>query len=179
MGEVGVSAEQVAAAALVFGAGVAGGLLGIRLRLPAGPLLGGLLGALAALSVAPVAPGPVDPSVRRWLQIVVGITLGSRVRPETLPNVWRASRAAFVVVLVTLAGAVGGAALLRWVSHLDWGTALLAATPGGMPEMILIALAMDRPVDLVTTVQLIRVVTTLVVTLPLVRLWLRRVEVEG
>jgi len=62
---------------------------------------------------------------------------------------------------------------------LDWGTALLAATPGGMPEMILIALALDRPVDLVTTVQLVRVVTTLVVTLPLVRLWLRRVEVEG
>jgi uncharacterized membrane protein AbrB (regulator of aidB expression) len=48
-----------------------------------------------------------------------------------------------------------------------------------MPEMILIALALDRPVDLVTTVQLVRVVTTLVVTLPLVRLWLRRVEVEG
>jgi len=48
-----------------------------------------------------------------------------------------------------------------------------------MPEMVLIAMALDRPVDLVTTVQLVRVVTTLLVTLPLVRLWLRRAEVDG
>ena len=174
-----MTTEQALVTAFVVGAGVLGGLVGIRLRLPAGPLLGGLLGALAALSVAPATVAPADPSVRRWLQIAVGITLGSRVRPETLPNVRRASRAAFLVVLVTLVGAVGGAGLLRWADGLDWGTALLAATPGGMPEMILIALALDRPVDLVTTVQLVRVVTTLVVTLPLVRLWLRRVEVEG
>jgi membrane AbrB-like protein len=171
--------EQALQGAMVLAAGLLGGLLGIRLRLPAGALLGGLLGSLAAVSVLPGPVPAVDPAVRRWLQIAVGITLGSRVRPETLPNVRRASRAAFVVVLVTLAGAVGGAALLQRITRLDWGTALLAATPGGMPEMILIALALDRPVDLVTTVQLVRVVTTLVVTLPLVRWWLRRLEVEG
>jgi|GEM_PF-2150235 len=174
-----MSAEQVLAAAFVVAAGVTGGLVGIRLRLPAGALLGGLLGALAALSLVPTQIPPVDPSVRRWLQIAVGVTLGSRVRPDTLPNVRRASRAAFLVVLAALVGAVGGAWLLRTLAGLEWGTALLAATPGGMPEMILIALALDRPVDLVTTVQLVRVVTTLLVTLPLVRLWLRRAEVEG
>lgn len=174
-----MNTDQVVAAAAVVAAGVAGGIVGIRLRLPAGALLGGLLGSLAALSLLPVQVPPVDPSVRRWLQIAVGITLGSRVRPDTLPNVRRASRAALVVVLVTLVGAVGGAEVLRWTARLDRGTALLAATPGGMPEMILLALALDRPVDLVTTVQLVRVVTTLVVTLPLVRWWLRRLEVEG
>lgn len=177
MGEVGVSGEQLVQAGLVVGAGLVGGLVGIRLRLPAGALLGGLVGALTAVSVLPGPIPTVDPTVRRWLQIAVGITLGSRVRPETLPNVRRASRAAFVVVLVTVLGAVGGAGLLRYLAGLDWGTALLAATPGGMPEMILIALALDRPVDLVTTVQLVRVVTTLVITLPLVRWWLRRLEV--
>ncbi|MCS7235900.1 MAG: AbrB family transcriptional regulator [Armatimonadota bacterium] len=174
-----MNADQMVATAVVVAAGVAGGVVGIRLRLPAGALLGGLLGSLAALSLLPVQVPAVDPSVRRWLQIAVGITLGSRVRPDTLPNVRRASRAAFVVVLVTLVGAVGGAELLRWAAGLDRGTALLAATPGGMPEMILLALALDRPVDLVTTVQLVRVVTTLVVTLPLVRWWLRRLEVSG
>ncbi|GBD28885.1 hypothetical protein HRbin31_00909 [bacterium HR31] len=174
-----MSAEQVAQAGLVLGVGLLGGLVGIRLRFPAGALLGALLGSLAAVSLLPGPVPAVDPAVRRWLQIAVGITLGSRVRPETLPNVRRASRAAFVVVLVTLVGAVGGAGLLQRVAGLDWGTALLAATPGGMPEMILIALALDRPVDLVTTVQLVRVVTTLVITLPLVRWWLRRLEVRS
>jgi membrane AbrB-like protein len=179
VGEVGVSAEQILSAVGVVGAGVAGGLLGIRLRLPAGALLGGLVGSLLALSVLPGAVPAVDPSVRRWLQIAVGITLGSRVRPDTLPNVRRASRAAFLVVLAALLGALGGAWLVQRAAGLEWGTALLAATPGGMPEMVLIALALDRPVDVVTTVQLVRVVVTLLITLPLIRLWLRRWEAQA
>ncbi len=147
--------------------------MGIRLKLPAGALLGGLLGSLVALSMVPSSVPTVDPSVRRWLQVAVGITLGSRVRSDTLPNVRRASRAAILVVVAALVGAWTGAHLLQRAVGLEWGTALLAATPGGMPEMVLMALALDRPADLVTTVQLVRVVVTLLITLPLVRLWLR------
>ncbi len=161
--------------AVVLAVGAAGGYAALRLRLPAGALLGALLAVLAAHALVPDLP-TIDPQVRRWIQLLVGIALGSRVSPQTLRQLRRVAPAVGIVVVATLAGTVAGATLVAALLSVDLGTALLASTPGGMPEMILMADALHRDVPLVTVVQLIRILLTLVILVPLARLVAGRQE---
>lgn len=159
--------------ALVFAIGAAGGYAGMRLRLPAGPLLGALVAVLAAQLLIPGLPS-VSPQVRMWLQILAGVALGSRVSADTVRRLRRAGPLAAMVVVVTILGTLAGGAVVALALGLDRGTALLASTPGGMPEMILIADSLGRDVPTVVVIQLIRVVLTLLIVLPLARLFILR-----
>ncbi|MDQ7820933.1 MAG: AbrB family transcriptional regulator [Armatimonadota bacterium] len=155
--------------AVVLAVGTAGGYVALRLRLPAGALLGSLLAVLAAHALIPGLPA-LDPQIRRGIQILVGTALGSRISPQTLHRLRRVLPAVAVVVAATVAGTLGGALLVAGLLRVDMGTALLASTPGGMPEMILMADALHRDVPLVTVIQLVRVLLTLIVLVPLARL---------
>ncbi|MDR7544262.1 MAG: AbrB family transcriptional regulator [Armatimonadota bacterium] len=162
---------------LLIATGAAGAYLGLRLRLPAGALLGALIAVLFLHTVMPVLPS-VNPVVRRWVQVLVGTALGSRVSRETLGRLRQAIPVAVLVVAATVIGTLTGSAVVGWILHVDRGTALLASTPGGMPEMVLMADALDRDVPTVVLIQLIRNILTLIVLLPVARLLTPRAAEE-
>jgi membrane AbrB-like protein len=162
---------------LLIAAGAAGAYLGLRLRLPAGALLGALIAVLALHTLMPVLPS-INPVVRRWVQVLVGTALGSRVSRETLGRLRQALPVAVLVVAATVMGTLAGATVVGWIMDVDRGTALLASTPGGMPEMVLMADALGRSVPTVVLIQLIRNVLTLIILLPVARLLTSRAAEE-
>jgi uncharacterized membrane protein AbrB (regulator of aidB expression) len=61
-------------------------------------------------------------------------------------------------VVLTLAAGVAVAAVAVGLTSWDWLTCLLVTSPGGAPEMILVALALDHQVETVTASHLVRLI---------------------
>ncbi len=89
-------------------------------------------------------------------QILLGITIGeywiSNPRLDRKTIVY-----ASVPVLLTFVTGLGAAAIAHQVTDWDWLTCLLVTAPGGSPEMIWLAAALDRNVEIVTAGHLLRI----------------------
>jgi membrane AbrB-like protein len=142
-------AETLAVAAA---GGVTLGLSGM----PAGWLSGSILAvAVAALAGRPmVIPTPL----MRVLLVLIGISLGAVVTPETLSGV--ASYPLSIAALILATGCISyfGTAYLRAVHGWDTVTSYLAAVPGGLSQVLSIAVEVDADVRAIAIVQSIRVV---------------------
>ncbi|MDJ0346498.1 AbrB family transcriptional regulator [Streptomyces sp. H10-C2] len=133
---------------------VAGGFLGVRLRLPAGALLGPVL---LAAAVTAAGYGSQPPELARELAFtVIGLEVGLRFTRETLRTLGRLLPKVLLYSAVTTA--VCG--LLAWavttVSHVTLLNAYLATTPGGINAVLATASASNADVTLVFAVQALR-----------------------
>lgn len=140
--------------------GVAGGLLGHVLKLPAGALLGSLA-AVATYSVcydSAVVPG--------WLRspsrVLIGATIGSLATPALLRSL--GASVGWAVLCTTAVVAVGLALglLLARMTGMDRRTALLASCPGGISEMVALAEESGADVELVLGIQVVRKLAVLI-----------------
>ncbi|MCB2136602.1 MAG: AbrB family transcriptional regulator [Rhodobacteraceae bacterium] len=142
---------------ILLGAGVAGAIIGLHLRLPAGHVLGPILlsGAahLAGLTQA-VPPG--------WLlaltQVVIGTSLGVRFAGMPKARILVALRLSVMNAALTLGGAAGFAFAVAPLVGESVRAVFLAFAPGGLIEMGLIALSLKMSILYVTTHHLIRIV---------------------
>ena len=142
-------AETLAVAAV---GGLTLGLLGM----PAGFLSGSIL-AVAAASLAG-RPMLMPTPLMRVLLVLIGISLGSVVTPETLHGMatYPLSIAALIAAMACVS--VAGAAYLRVVHGWDKITAYLAAAPGGLSQVMALAAELDADVRAIAIVQTMRVV---------------------
>ena len=110
-----------------------GGALGLT-GFPAG----WLSGAILAVAAAAIAGRPMLLPVlfTRAVFVLIGISLGSVVTPETLHGMatYPLSIAALIVAMACIG--LAGAAYLRFVHGWDKVAAYLAAAPGGMSQVI-------------------------------------------
>lgn len=135
-----------------------------RCKIPAASFLGAvLMGTLLnPLAQALTLPSFTPPPLVGWLgQILLGITIGeywaSHLEERSIFTRRGIGSALLAVGLTLMAGlAVAGVAvaLTPW----DWLTCLLVTAPGGAPEMILVALALDHQVETVTAAHLVRLI---------------------
>jgi uncharacterized protein len=88
-------------------------------------------------------------------QILLGTTIGEYWGINPRLEKWTIARAAVPVTLTFLAGFLA-AAIARLLTDWDWLTCLLVTAPGGSPEMIWIALALNHNIEIVTAGHLIR-----------------------
>jgi membrane AbrB-like protein len=139
---------------LVFAA--AGGLTLGLLGMPAGFLSGSIL-AVAGASLAG-RPMLIPTPLMRVLLVMIGISLGSVVTPETLHGMATYPLSIGVLILATACISLGGTAYLRVVHGWDTATAYLAAVPGGLSQVMAIAVEIDADVRAIAIVQSIRVV---------------------
>lgn len=153
-------------------AALVGAFLFERLRVPAGALIGAMLGgAVLNLAGASVAPAP------GWLRFVsfavIGWLLGEQFTRDTIATL----RTATVPILLVVGALLGAGALvavvLRWLG-LDPATAFLASSPGGISQMGAISAAIGANAPLVVAAHLIRVFTV-VLTAP----WIVRLLAKG
>jgi membrane AbrB-like protein len=143
-----------------------GALGGAALGLPGFPA-GWLSGAILAVSIAAIAGRAVripDPLARITF-VATGISLGGAVTPETLSGMgaWPASLALLAVGMTMLTAAV--AVYLRKVHGWDTISAVLAACPGGLATVLVLAAENGADVRSVAIVQTVRIVL-LAVALP-------------
>lgn len=132
------------------------------LGMPVAPLIGAMLVGAAYSSLLPLFPEipRFDPPMLLDIvgQMLLGITIG-----EYLGNRLNLSRriiiCGFGSVLATILLGIVAATIAALLTPWDWLTCLLVTAPGGAPEMIVLALALDQDVELVTVGQIIRQLT--------------------
>ena len=135
-------------------AGVGGATLGLA-GLPAGWLSGAIVGvSAAALSGRKVF---VPPQIGRIVYVILGISLGSSVTPETVATMvtWPLSMIALAIAMIGVTASV--MAYLKFVHGWPTLDALFAAAPGALAQAM--ALAQDtganvRAIAMVQTVRL-------------------------
>jgi hypothetical protein len=137
--------------------------LGTRLRIP----VAGLLCAIAVGTVFnavfnllpwfPVVDFSLPPVLNLIGQILLGLTIGEywgispRLRKGAIVH-------ALIPVLLTFLTGLMAAGLAMLLTSWDGLTCLLVTAPGGSPEMIWIALGLDRNVEIVTAGHLVRLI---------------------
>jgi uncharacterized protein len=138
--------------------GTLGGFLFDAAKFPAGWLAGAMVfAATAALAGRPIyVPAPLS----RACSIVLGITIGGVVTPETLRGIatWPLS-----IVAVTVAMAASTFATVTYLTRVHgWNmlTAIFAGTPGGLSQVMALATEEGRDCDIrgIAIVQTLRVV---------------------
>lgn len=143
-----------------------------RLRIFNAFLLGGLVvGIAVGLSVTDPVAAP--PYARAVAQIAIGVSLGARFHWVTL----RQSGSRFVPasIAATLLLILANVAIAWAVSaYVDFPTAVLAASPGGIAEMSLTAEALGLAPPIVAAWHFARILLVAVLTAPLFRFWERR-----
>ena len=139
-----------------------GMLVGIRLRLPAGVLLGPLL-----LGIGLEEAGVVHVAVPNALSLaafaLIGIYAGLLFDRSSLRQVWRL----LPVIFISTMALIAACAALGWVfaalTGTDYLTAYLATTPGAIESVAIIAVDSNADSSLVLAVQMLRVFTVVVV----------------
>lgn len=132
-----------------------GGVTFAAAGLPAGYLSGSILTvAAAALAGRPLM---VPSQLTRVIFVVIGISLGSVVTPETLHGVmtYPASIAALIAALVVIS--LGGTFYLHFVHGWKPLSAYLASSPGGMSQVLAVAAELGADLRAVAIVQSLRV----------------------
>ena len=157
---------------LCVAAAVFGGAAGKWLSLPAGPLIGAMIGSGAVTLLVGEPKLPVG-FIRNFGQVGVGIIIARSITKEVLLG--------FVELLGPLAlltvGMIGGslllAVLLRRIAGFAPMTCMLAASPGGLSQIASIADEFGADPVIVSLIQTVRLLSIILVLPPLLPLLMR------
>lgn len=134
----------------------AGGIALNWLGFPAGLVTGSLLAvATAALFGRPVVvPAPLS----RVISVLVGISLGAVVSPETLKGLAAFPLAVLVLAISTLGMIAATMCYLHLVHRWDWQSALFGASPGALAQVMTLSVEYKADLRAIAIVQTMRVV---------------------
>lgn len=168
-----LDSEQAGRDLTVLAGAFAGGIAAEVLRVPAGAVLGALLGALA---VNLLRPGPRLPRpYREGGKILLGTVVGLSFAPELLAIVGELVVPVAVGILILILAGLGVSLVLHRVFGWDMPTALYASTPGGLSELALTSEEVGARTHVVVAVHTVRVITIVIVGPPaltlLIGLW--------
>jgi membrane AbrB-like protein len=135
--------------------GLVGMWLGIKLKIPAGPLAVPLILSAFVHIYGFTLAVPPD-SLIIIAQIVLGSAVGARLSGITVKNLRKTCLIAFSISIGVLCFSAVIAWLLAPILHIQPITLLLALAPGGVTEMSLIALATNQDIAFVTTHHVVR-----------------------
>ena len=145
--------------------GAAGGLLFLWANLP-----GGLIsGAMAAVGIAALAGRPLHmpPILTQTVLVLLGITLGSLVSRQLIQHMSAYPLTIGLLALATFCMTFGSSFYLQRMHGWDPTSALLAASPGALSQITVLAAEKGADVPAIAVVQTMRVII-LTAALPLV-----------
>lgn len=155
----GPALAQMAAGdiALLAGCGVVGAILGVRLGLPAGAMLGPMV-LSGAVHLAGWTESAPPGGLVVAAQVVLGTVMGCRFVGTAPGEVGRALMWSAGATGLVLAVALAFAGILHLSMGLRGDQVLLAYAPGGLSEMSLVALATGAEVAFVALHHVVRIV---------------------
>jgi membrane AbrB-like protein len=134
----------------------AGGIALTFIGVPAGLVIGSLLGvATAALAGRPMM---VPEPLMRMISVLVGISLGAVVSPETLNGLAAFPLSIAVLAVSTLCLIAATSSYLRFVHGWDAQSALLGASPGALAQVMVLSAEYKADMRAIAIVQTMRVV---------------------
>lgn len=160
--------------AWLIGSGALGYFLGPKLRLPAGVLTGPIL-VSGILHGTGVWPEPLPTLLVIVMQIVFGTMIGSQFFGMNVRFFRRLVGVGFVIMLIAVGLAVPFAWLGSQIADVEFITALMAFSPGGVAEASLVTIAVGGDVAYVAVHHMMRVVVVLAIA-PLVIKTMQRIR---
>lgn len=139
----------------------AGGIIGIKLKIPAGALVGAMI-SVAVYNIW-CGKGHIPTNFKLLAQIVVGGMLGLNFTMETIHGL----KTILVPALIMLSGLMVLNLLLGLLLYkttgLDLITALFSSAPGGLTEMVLTAEAYGADTSKVALLHLMRLISVITI----------------
>lgn len=136
--------------------GTAGGLLFLWANLP-----GGLIsGAMIAVGIAAIAGRPlaVPPILAQTVLVLLGISLGSLMSRQLLQHISAYPLTIALLALATFCSTFGSSLYLQRIHDWDRTSAFLAASPGALSQIVVLAAEKGADVPAIAVVQTMRVI---------------------
>lgn len=165
---------MVVSVAAAVALGLCGSGVGYRLGLPAGPLTGGILGVGMVLAIIGFPDLTVPPQLGQLLQVLVGILVGLRLDRRSAALLPRHLLPATLLAVSFVAAGVLSSLYLTATTTLDGRTALFAALPGGMTEIVAIGITVGADGPTIVAIQLVRLLSVMLVLNLLLAFFRRR-----
>lgn len=143
----------------------AGGYVGIKLRIPAGALIGAM--AFVAIYNIYTGHGNIPKNFKIVAQIVVGGMIGLNFTMESILGLKKLIVPALILVVGLTLFSICLGFLISRLTGIDLITSLFSCSPGGLTDMTLISEAYGAQIHIVALLHLIRLVTIITV-LPVV-----------
>lgn len=150
-----------AALAVTMLAGMLGGYLGYRSRVPGGPLIGSLI-CVCALNVLTDGAQSL-PAYKIAAQTIAGIFIGMQLGKCDLRQMLRLWKPVLVIIIGMSLINILSALMVTLSSDVDGVTAMFATTPGGIAEMSIMAGEMNANGLQVSVLQFARLIFSLCV----------------
>lgn len=148
---------------LTIAVAAAGGAYCVKLKIPAGALIGSML-SVAALNIITGSNVEFPAQVRFLTQITTGAFVGAKIRKTDV----YALREVLVPVLILTACMLGFAVASGWMlaryTRLNLVTALFSAAPAGIADMTLASVSFHADSAKVALLQMIRLISVLAFT---------------
>ncbi len=160
-GSVSIFDVPMAQELWLVGCGLSGALLGHRLRLPAGTLVGPML-VSAAVHLLGFSDFKPAFEIVNAAQLVLGVVIGCRFAGMAARTVLGVLALSVGSTVILIFWTVACAAAVSMVSSFKLTTLILAYCPGGLAETSLIALAIHAEVAFVASMHIVRIVLVMV-----------------
>lgn len=171
------AAHQTGSVLATLAVAAVGSAVALALRLPGGALIGPMLLA-AVLHATDIATIAVPAPLLDAAYAVIGWYVGLRFTRETLRISLHALPAILVATLAVILICGGWAYGLTFLLPVDFLTAFLATSPGGLDSVAIIAVGAKADVSFVLGVQTLRLFVVLL-TGPLIAKWIARSAPRG
>ncbi len=146
--------------------GLLGGIVGAKLKIPAGALIGSLIAVICFKLIT-----RVDWDVPKVFTFVLQVFLGIMVGASFQSDMLKVMGSVFIPVITSTLFLVGVGLLLSMVFSrmglMDMGTAYLGTSPGAMSALIVMALESGKDATVITCFHFFRVVF-IILTLPII-----------
>ena len=146
----------------VMACAVAGGLIGLKLKLPAGAMVGAMIGVAIFTVITDIQATPWWFKVAA--QMVSGGYIGTTMTRESLGQMKKMAVAALVLLFGMLVVNLSVAFVLYRTSPLDLCTALFATAPGGLTDMTIISDDLGANAPVVSVFQVCRMSVAIILT---------------
>jgi len=139
----------------------AGGLIGLKLKIPAGTLIGAMI-AVAIFNIS-TNHGTVPNQLKIGAQIIVGGVIGLNFSMEMVRNL----KTMIILALILVVGLTTFSLILGFVIHkvtgMDLLTALFSCSPGGLADMSIISEAYGAETAKVVIMHSLRLMTVVTI----------------
>lgn len=139
--------------------GIAFGCIAIKLKIPAG----GMLGALFAVAVFNVFTGEayLPSQAKVFTQTISGLFIGCKISRSELKSLKTLIKPAILNMSLIILACLGMGVCLYFVSDYNMATCAFATAPGSMTDMAIISVDMGADTSVVSVLQLVRLITIL------------------
>lgn len=154
-----------------------GGYIGVKLKIPAGDMLGALfVTAIFGVFVNKIS-FPVE--FKFLVQIATGILIGSRIKQKDLKDMKKIIKPILLIITSMIIINFIMVIVIYKLTDMDLVTALFATSPGGLTDMTILAYEFGADISKVALLQLVRLLSIIIFIPSYVKFLIKRNKIKG